>query len=1032
MRDFLLSKNLPAVPSDIITAGLSSEWYNDGKVATIYENFDPQTLVNPGDVLDWGSGNINDMRIKHQNLNLYDDFDPEHYGTQYVSSKYNEYLLLFINDSAAKVTIHNAGNIQEWTDPEESLIISDTWDHKWDLELKQENKFFPGDSYFITSQPTHSDFIIIDVHNSSVVFNPYSIDNFVESQTNTQYTKTSFFEQELDVFNQYHPISLGYNNIPVNNTYVDYNKDLPPTTPINSTKDNIDVFTTPDGSKSPWDFVLSTTGAREWLNTKNKYYNDPSRVYKGILTTGILQYDSGVAFDKKLGDSEIDIFEVNTSDLSVNGIIEGSNFTTTGMLEYYCGALNIYGGTPVITSSNEKNEWMAFIKDKTTPGCLPYINDVIQPEQYGIQTFKQTQDVSLDLLSEYLPPQTTINLYENGEQLNLTHFGITSNIQTSIGNIFTTNPVPFDAIISQLDQKLDTPLGKLAKRKLASEFFNRINLSIRQEAYGRAEVLATGIKNLASNLVSKIIGRENHPISEDLNDMVDAFRNFEISVPKSLVGRAANFISSLGGINIKLDPIREPIRWTSNVAKTEEDLPEVNTITDVKQANRGFWNTLIGVGAKTSTDPSEVLLSYTSNGQRDFIRDSVNLNEYRPYYQITGFQDKNADDIGKIQRQKNRTTKKIERNNKNVQSGWEQIKLLEEENAQYENNISNNTYPTKVRRLAGKKYNDDLESAQRSFITENNKKIVELKTNINRVTKETENLNKKLNEILIKNPLPFYPAVDDGSFNSQQNSGIQSYGELISTVYYKDSIDPEDDLRIKKDYGFAVANVNTTTKDGQIVDINKSATYKYPIDQTNTNFNRYSKERSAGLSPETPPSSDNVLIDNEIYFQVKDLLKHGINPATEQGTTLRGLNTKEDIKVGYNVFPDLDRFKPGLGRLDQYNGQSDFSVLENNGYVKISPLWSGDKYKDVERQKKIVTDYNSDNDKSYKEMVTLHRYMLSIENLAWKGNTQTLPWQERGPNGGRIMWFPPYELSVSDTSTVSWGQENLIGRNEPV
>lgn len=66
------------------------------------------------------------------------------------------------------------------------------------------------------------------------------------------------------------------------------------------------------------------------------------------------------------------------------------------------------------------------------------------------------------------------------------------------------------------------------------------------------------------------------------------------------------------------------------------------------------------------------------------------------------------------------------------------------------------------------------------------------------------------------------------------------------------------------------------------------------------------------------------------------------------------------------------------------------------------------------------------------------KYMLSIENLAWrtsrrKGLTYAdLPASEKGPNGGRIMWFPPYGLTFSDDSTVSWEGNSFLGRPEEI
>jgi hypothetical protein len=62
------------------------------------------------------------------------------------------------------------------------------------------------------------------------------------------------------------------------------------------------------------------------------------------------------------------------------------------------------------------------------------------------------------------------------------------------------------------------------------------------------------------------------------------------------------------------------------------------------------------------------------------------------------------------------------------------------------------------------------------------------------------------------------------------------------------------------------------------------------------------------------------------------------------------------------------------------------------------------------------------------------KYMVSIENLAWKGSPEydDLPACEKGPNGGRIMWFPPYDLTFSDSSAAGWNPTNFLGRPEPI
>ena len=69
-----------------------------------------------------------------------------------------------------------------------------------------------------------------------------------------------------------------------------------------------------------------------------------------------------------------------------------------------------------------------------------------------------------------------------------------------------------------------------------------------------------------------------------------------------------------------------------------------------------------------------------------------------------------------------------------------------------------------------------------------------------------------------------------------------------------------------------------------------------------------------------------------------------------------------------------------------------------------------------------------------KDGENITKYMFSIENLAWRGSEelQSLPQAEKGPNGGRIMWFPPYDISIGDTNSAQWNSVNFLGRPEPV
>ena len=95
------------------------------------------------------------------------------------------------------------------------------------------------------------------------------------------------------------------------------------------------------------------------------------------------------------------------------------------------------------------------------------------------------------------------------------------------------------------------------------------------------------------------------------------------------------------------------------------------------------------------------------------------------------------------------------------------------------------------------------------------------------------------------------------------------------------------------------------------------------------------------------------------------------------------------------------------------NGKASQSVLMDNGIPKYHP---------------VLADSST----------TRKKFMLSIENLAWADNLADLPLSEIGPgdilngNKGRIMWFPPYELTFDEGTTANWNKNEFIGRSEPV
>lgn len=103
-----------------------------------------------------------------------------------------------------------------------------------------------------------------------------------------------------------------------------------------------------------------------------------------------------------------------------------------------------------------------------------------------------------------------------------------------------------------------------------------------------------------------------------------------------------------------------------------------------------------------------------------------------------------------------------------------------------------------------------------------------------------------------------------------------------------------------------------------------------------------------------------------------------------------------------------------LNNLRPNNGQErleTFTVLNNVGKVRCAP----------------------EGKRGYNGEINLENCMFSIENLAWRDFAPgTLDESQRGPHGGRIMWFPPYNLKFNENVSTQWNSNEFIGRGENI
>lgn len=170
-----------------------------------------------------------------------------------------------------------------------------------------------------------------------------------------------------------------------------------------------------------------------------------------------------------------------------------------------------------------------------------------------------------------------------------------------------------------------------------------------------------------------------------------------------------------------------------------------------------------------------------------------------------------------------------------------------------------------------------------------------------------------------------------------------------------------------------------------------------------------------------------VFRDGDVMMSRGSAVKYvKTNTGEESGIEYCRVWTKDRSYMNYS---DTMKRTGGIRKYDKD------SVVSNPWNLNIGPMSNGKK--DFSSSTNIFP--NKENNKVYGgEGFYAKKYMFSIENLAWKtSNTpgydvQSLPYCERGSNGGRVMWFPPYDLKVSEQNSAKWEENSFLGRPEPI
>lgn len=297
------------------------------------------------------------------------------------------------------------------------------------------------------------------------------------------------------------------------------------------------------------------------------------------------------------------------------------------------------------------------------------------------------------------------------------------------------------------------------------------------------------------------------------------------------------------------------------------------------------------------------------------------------------------------------------------------------------------------------------------------------------------------------------------TFTRNNGNNTNTYGfydEVSSTGFYD-----------KKDTTFGnVEKIGHTAQQGLLEKTNAL----FRTGKINTLINRFSSA-DRGVSGQTAGSSQiQTAVDSRYgVSRGRNLLKDSpsmpngyTNPYCRVWTSHKQMSHYKDLirpmygDKGPLKIEEIQRTYGEFRRPHEGNRRlSENSVIdERNGMIRYTP------YSD---------DYDSNlTEDDLRRKNAIKRCMFSIENLAWKDIKATEPVfdmsvikeeginvgnksqelfsnkykirkygsklskEQTGPNGGRIMWFPPYDLSFSENVNVSWENNEFIGRGEPI
>ena len=306
----------------------------------------------------------------------------------------------------------------------------------------------------------------------------------------------------------------------------------------------------------------------------------------------------------------------------------------------------------------------------------------------------------------------------------------------------------------------------------------------------------------------------------------------------------------------------------------------------------------------------------------------------------------------------------------------------------------------KFKPYAGTKWNDG-----ETFIGEEDKFNTKQTVNTEGITRyvysDVEGEEDAGGDVVYR-PIEVYVKDEDGKLKEEISSKslLSKTNSLLRRVYFKDGSLFRDETK---------DSIYTLLGFDNYVDT------RFTFDKTtisDTSTTDIGRSRGRNLLKKNPKelnkNGETVLKDNPFcrtwtYYNQYDKINKLIRPFSNEERNIMTVGEVQDFNAKYRAFDSR------IGGT-QFGGRylSENSVLnDETGIVNIAPSKEG--------------------------KVDIKKCMFSIENLAWKdvlNKEEYLSKEQRGPNGGRIMWFPPYDLNFSENTNANWESNTFIGRGE--